>query len=78
MIWKQNTPDEVIYTGDWSDGRAHGFGSLKSSKAGGFLYKGKFHGHKKHGFGIQTWDNFIVREYKGMWQDDEPEGLGRL
>ena len=77
MVWNEGTEGEIEYKGAWVDGKAHGFGTLKS-KPGGYLYQGQFIANRRHGKGKQTWVNFEVRSYQGDWLDDMPEGFGIL
>ncbi|KAL3914196.1 MAG: hypothetical protein SGARI_000251 [Bacillariaceae sp.] len=59
------------YTGDWEDGKYHGYGVLKipGKKT---TYRGQFHRGKRDGKGEEVLDDGTI-VHEGLWREDRPE-----
>lgn len=71
------------YTGDWKDGKKHGFGALVY--ANGSKYEGEWKEGKRHGRGVYwvvgegpSGGDKLRKQYAGEWIDDKRHGVGTL
>ena len=64
MLWR--------LTGEWLDGKHHGWGLLSDVNG---VYEGEFVGGVRHGQGCMAWKNGDL--YRGQWLDDQPHGIGQ-
>jgi hypothetical protein len=67
-------PNGDTYSGEWKNGRRHGFGTL--TKPNGFKYVGGFFEDSRHGKGEE-----VLRpayKFTGIFQKDKKSGYGRL
>lgn len=64
-------PDGSVYTGEWSNGQRHGYGTYTTADT---EYTGQWQQDSIEGNGILTWhthyyDHPMVEEYVGVWHD---------
>ena len=71
---KYITSDDIIYKGEWKDGKCHGLGRMTFPS--GNKYVGEYKDDKKHGQGTMTWANGNIDE--GKWKDDKMHGQGTM
>ena len=62
-----------IYTGDFLDGKKHGYGVLKTQS--NRTYDGSWENDLPHGFGVNTFPNGKI--YKGEYKKGKPFGEGQ-
>lgn len=70
------------YTGDWKDGKKHGFGALVY--ANGSKYEGEWRDGMRHGRGVywvvegSNGSGKLRKQYAGEWASDKRCGVGTL
>lgn len=65
--------NNVIYEGDFKEGKRCGFGVSHSENR--FEYIGEWQNDKKHGLGKQRWTDGSV--YEGQWKEGVKQGYGK-
>ena len=66
-------PDGDIYTGEWANGKASGYGTFFSEK--GLHYEGEWLEDQFHGQGTE-WFNYDQGYYKGEFAHSKKSGKG--
>jgi hypothetical protein len=64
------TSSKLQYTGDWLDGKYHGYGVLKIPTKN-LTYKGQFHHGARDGQGEECTDDGTIL-HQGLWRRDRP------
>lgn len=64
------------YTGNWRDGKKHGYGSLVYSN--GSKYEGEWRDGERHGRGVYWVEEGkkLRKQYAGEWEHDKRHGVG--
>lgn len=63
----------AVYTGQWSNGKRHGYGTL--TYASGDRYEGNWKDNKFHGYGIYSYSD--GSRYEGNWENGKKSGKGK-
>jgi hypothetical protein len=66
--------NNVVYNGEWKNGKRHGRGVIKYDTTGQNCYEGEWREGKRHGDGMIFYAS--GNKFAGKWENDKQEGYG--